>query len=62
MKPFLLIISAPTGAGKTTIAKALADARPDSATCRVNVGTNAALIAPSANRSRKIFGKRKPTR
>ena len=39
MKPFLLIISAPTGAGKTTIAKALADARPDSVAFSVSATT-----------------------
>lgn len=42
MKPFLLIISAPTGAGKTTIAKALADARPDSVAFSISATTRAA--------------------
>jgi len=41
MKPFLLIISAPTGAGKTTIAKALADARPDSVAFSISATTRA---------------------
>ncbi len=39
MKPFLLIISAPTGAGKTTIAKALADARADSVAFSISATT-----------------------
>jgi len=39
MKPFLLIISAPTGAGKTTIAKALADARPDAVAFSISATT-----------------------
>ena len=36
-------------------------ASPFSLRCRVNVGTNAALIAPSANRSRTRFGMRVAT-
>ena len=39
-----------------------ARARPPSVSVRVNVGTNAALIAPSAKRSRTRFGIRNATR
>jgi guanylate kinase len=39
VKPFLLILSAPTGAGKTTIARALAGARPDSVAFSVSATT-----------------------
>ena len=39
MKPFLLILSAPTGAGKTTIANALAEARPDTVGFSVSATT-----------------------
>jgi guanylate kinase len=39
VNPFLLILSAPTGAGKTTIARALADARPDSVAFSVSATT-----------------------
>lgn len=41
MKPFLLIISAPTGTGKTTIARALADARPESVAFSISATTRA---------------------
>jgi len=39
VKPFLLILSAPTGTGKTTIAKALLDARPDSLAFSISATT-----------------------
>lgn len=39
MTPFLLIISAPTGAGKTTIAKALASARADTVAFSISATT-----------------------
>lgn len=39
MKPFLLILSAPTGAGKTTIAKRLVQTRPDRVAFSVSATT-----------------------
>src|SRR4029079_2168501 len=38
-----------------------ADVRSPDASCRMKTGTNAALIAPSANKSRTRFGIRKAT-
>src|SRR5258706_3068451 len=38
-----------------------ADSLPPAVSCRVNTGTNAALIAPSANRSRTRLGIRNAT-
>ncbi|MSR07436.1 MAG: guanylate kinase [Gemmatimonadetes bacterium] len=58
MKPFLLIISAPTGAGKTTIAKALADARPESVAFSISATTRDPR--PGEQDGRDYFFLRKP--
>ena len=41
MKPFLLVLSAPTGAGKTTIARALEGARGESVGFSISATTRA---------------------